>query len=109
MEFLDNVLETDIKKTIIPILETAMTGTMMDQAVERLGLKIYSEAEAFEVMLPEAEPALQLKVLDLIGRMNDRRYAALVGELLGSTETAVRRSATTVLKKLGYLSDASLV
>jgi AAA family ATP:ADP antiporter len=108
VEFLDNVLETDIKKTIIPIVETAMTGTMIDHTVERLGLKICNETEAFEVMLPEAEPALQLRVLELIDCLNDRRYAALVGELMGSTETAVRRSAASLLKKFGYLSDSPL-
>jgi AAA family ATP:ADP antiporter len=107
VEFLDNVLETDLKRTIIPIIETPLIDTVIDQIIERMGLKIPPELDAFALMLPEADPELQVQALELIALFNDRRYVSLVGELANDSDLRVRQTALGVLKRLGYLSGSS--
>ena len=103
VEFLDNVLEVDLKRTIIPIIETTMIETVIDQVIERLGLKVPDEREAYEQMLPEAAPDLQLQAIDLITDFKDPGYVTLAGELLNAHDAAVRQAALHLLRDLGYL------
>ena len=103
IEFLDNLLETDLKRALIPILETALIDTVIEQALDRLGMKIPSERHALEEMLPESDPPLQVQALELIDALNDRKYASLVGEMANSPDDNVQMAALSILKKMGYL------
>jgi AAA family ATP:ADP antiporter len=104
VDFLDNLLETDLKRIIIPIVETAIADTVVEQVIERLGLKVPSEREAFELMLPQADPDLQLQALSLIALLDDRRYIPLVGELINGRNPSVHAAAKGILKSMGYLN-----
>ena len=103
VEFLDNLLETDLKRVIIPIVETALADAVVEQVIERLGLKVPSEREAFELLLPETDPDLQLRALSLIARLNDRQYVPLVGELVNCRDRRVHAAAVEILQSMGYL------
>ena len=105
VELLDNLLEPDLKRVIIPIVEIALADTVVEQVIERLGLKIPSELQAFERMLPEADPELQSQALSLIALLNDRQYVPLVGELINSRDFRVHEAAVNILKTMGYLKS----
>ena len=102
IEFLDNVLETDLKRTIIPIVETALVDRMIAQTIEQLGADVPKEIDAFALMLPEADAELQLAALELIARLEDPAYAGLAAELMGSANPGVREAAGALFRKWGY-------
>ncbi len=104
VEFLDNLLETDLKQAVIPIVENALLEPMVARSVERLGLKIPSERDALELVVPEADPELQLTALNMIRKLGDPQYAALAAELMGSADARVREAAGGFLRSIGYLS-----
>lgn len=107
VEFLDNVLETNLKRTLIPIVETSVIDAVVEQTLDRLGLKIPSELNALELVLPESDPELQLRALDLISVLGDPRYAPLAGEMVSGGDPRVREAAERLLRELGYLSAGS--
>lgn len=102
IEFLDNVLETDLKRTIIPIVETALVDRMIEQTIQRLGVRVPREIDAFALMLPEADADLQLLALQLIARLDDPDYAGIAAELMGSPTHGVREAAAALFHKWGY-------
>lgn len=103
VEFLDNVLETDMKRTLIPILESSLIDTVIEEVLEKLGVGIPSERNALETMLPEADPPLQVLALQLIEHLGDRRFAGLAGEMANSPSPEVQEAAIRILKNIGYL------
>ncbi|WP_372682588.1 Npt1/Npt2 family nucleotide transporter [Desulfosarcina sp.] len=104
IEFLDNVLDTDLKRSLIPIVETALMDRMIEQTIARLGVKIPSEMDAFALMLPEADADLQIQALDLIAQLGDPAYAGLVAELMAMAHPRVRAAAGGLLQRFGYLA-----
>ncbi|MCB2149305.1 MAG: hypothetical protein KQI81_22685 [Deltaproteobacteria bacterium] len=103
IEFLDNVLDTDLKRTLIPIVETALVDRMIEQTILRLGIKIPSEMDAFALMLPEADADLQVQALELIARLGDPACAGLAAELMTIPHPRVRAAAEALLRRFGYL------
>ncbi len=104
IEFLDNVLDTDLKRTLIPIVETALVDRMIEQTILRLGVKIPSEMDAFALMLPEADTGLQIQALELIERLNDPACTGLAAELMTIPHAGVRAAASRLLQRFGYLA-----
>jgi len=102
VEFLDNVLGTNLKRVIIPIAETPLVDSMISQTLHRLGFKLLSETECFEILLSAANPVVQMQILALIERLKDDRYVQLVGRLLNSPDPEVRVVARNILKGLGF-------
>ncbi len=98
IEFLDNVLSTDLKRTLIPIVETPLVDRMIEQTIHRLGLHIPMEIDALAQMLPEADAGLQMVALDLIARLEDPAYARLTAELMGTAHPVVREAAAELFK-----------
>ena len=107
VEFLDNVLDTDLKRTIIPLVETSSVEKILQNAGAHWGLSIPSELEAFELVLPDADSELQLQTLAVITRLNDNAFAVLAAELAGSTDPEVRAAAILFLQKIGYMGESS--
>jgi AAA family ATP:ADP antiporter len=103
IEFLDNVLDTDLKRTLIPIVETAVADRMIEQTILRLGVKIPSEMDAFALMLPETDTDLQVQALELMAHLGDPACAGLAAELMTIPHPRVRAAATALLQRFGYL------
>ena len=80
LEFLDNLLEPNLKKALIPIIETAMLETITEEAIQKLNLRIPSEFECFKMLLNGHDRRVKLAVLYLIGQLEDERYWTLVKE-----------------------------
>src|SRR5690606_2191590 len=51
LEYLDNLLEPNLKKVLIPLVETAMMDTFSEKAIRHLKLRIPGEYECFKSLL----------------------------------------------------------
>lgn len=100
LEFLDNLLEPNLKRAVIPIIETAMLETISEEATKTMNLKIPSEYDCFKLLLRGKDVRIKLAVLYLIGQLGDRRFLPLVEESLESGQEKVRDFAQGVLSEL---------
>ncbi|MCB0587821.1 MAG: hypothetical protein KDD06_21190, partial [Phaeodactylibacter sp.] len=100
IEFLDNLLDMDFKKILIPIVETAMLETISDEAIRSLNLKIPSESECFELLLSGKDFRVKLAVLYLIGQLGDRQHLGLLEKCRHSPNEKVRAAAEKARKMI---------
>ncbi len=101
VEFLDNVLESDLKKIIIPIVETTMISSVIDKTLEQFGLKIKSEHECLTTLLSSEDTTLQIRTLYLVSQLKDEKYLPFIGSLVNSPDPKVRKMAGFALKHIG--------
>ena len=93
IEFLDNILDMDLKKILIPIVETAMLETISEEAIRNLHLKLPTERQCFELLLNGKDMRVKLAVLHLIGQLGNRQYLDLLETCRQSPNEKVRAAA----------------
>lgn len=103
VEFLDNVLEANLKKVIIPIVETTLVDAIMAETLEQFNSRIPSEYETLSILLSSEDNLLKTCAVRLIGELRDDRYASLIAGLIDSPDTELRKSAEQALQKIGIL------
>jgi len=101
VEYLDGVLETNLRKAIIPIIETSIVDTIIDQTVDRLDLKIPSEFEGLSLLLTREDPSLQGRALNLITLLKDEQYIPIISKLVNHSDNTVRDMTKLALKSMG--------
>ncbi len=102
IEFLDNVLEIDLKRVIIPLVETTMVGGLVDETLERFNLKVPSEFECLVMLLTGEDHSLQKDALHLIAKLGDDRYLRYIGQLVNSPDNKIKRMAVRVLQEMDF-------
>lgn len=65
LEFLDNLLGINLKKIIIPIIETAMLEEVSAEAIRQLNLSLPSELETLEKMMTGTNKNIQMAAYKL--------------------------------------------
>ena len=103
VEFLDNLLEMNLKKVIIPIAESALVDAMIEDSVKTLGLKIKSEFECLVTLLSSEDSRLQIHTLALVGQLKDDRYLPFISGLLNNPDKEVREMARFAVRKMGIM------
>ncbi len=78
IEFLDNLLDTRLKRVIIPILETTILDTHSEEALKNLNLHVPNEKECYSMLLSGNDIKIKLAVLYLIGQLQDPKYFDLI-------------------------------
>jgi ATP:ADP antiporter, AAA family len=78
IEFLDNLLEPGLKKTLIPIIETAMLETISEEAIRNLNLRIPSEMECLRLLLNSPDPKIKQSVSYLIEKLDNPDFKPLL-------------------------------
>lgn len=101
LEFLDNLLEPNLKKVLIPLVETAMMEGVSEKVVKRLGLKIPGEYECYALLLNGKDVRIMLAVLYIIRQLEDPRYIPLVKTATQRDEEKVRKYALDTLEMIG--------
>lgn len=101
LEFLDNLLEPNLKKILIPIVETAMLESLSEEVIRNLNLKIPDEYNCLRMLLRGKDTRVKLAVLYLIAQLKEPRYVPLVDQCLYSEIENVQAYAQTVREKLG--------
>jgi AAA family ATP:ADP antiporter len=74
IEFLDNLLESDLKRILIPIVEVSIVDTVNENVLRNLNLKVMGEFECFSMILNGNDTRLKLAVIYLIGQLKEKKY-----------------------------------
>ncbi len=78
IEFLDNILDTNLKKTLIPIIETTLSDSITKEIINELRIKVMSQGECFSMLLEGKDVKVKLAVLYLLSVLKDKRYIPIV-------------------------------
>ncbi|PHN04701.1 Npt1/Npt2 family nucleotide transporter [Flavilitoribacter nigricans] len=100
LEFLDNLLEANLKKVLIPLVETAMMDTFSEKAIKHLKLKIPGEYECFSRLLSGKDTRIALAVLYIIQQLDDPKYIPLVKMGIENPQEKIRDYALRTLEML---------
>lgn len=107
VEFLDNLLDTGLKRVIIPIVETTILDALIDDVLKKFDIQIPSEFECFTSLLSGDDNWLKVCVLDLIALSKESRYIPFIGKLIDNSSPAVTEKARFVLTEIGILRPPS--
>jgi len=107
VEFLDNLLDPDLKKVIIPLVETRLVNTLIDEAIAQFDIKIPSEFDCLVELLSGNDDWLKACTLNLIGYIKDDRYLPYIGTLINSPDPMVQQTAAFALRKLGIFENTA--
>ncbi len=99
IEFLDNILDNQLKKELIPIAESILVEAISEEKIKKLNLKILSESECYRTLLERKDSKLKLAVLYLIEKTNDPKYKPLVELVINDTNENIRNKALEILNK----------
>ncbi|MBU0971948.1 MAG: hypothetical protein KKC20_14930 [Proteobacteria bacterium] len=97
IEFLDNVLDINLKNVIMPVVETGC-GMMEGPVIPGEG-EIPEAFESYLSLLQGQDDFLKEKTLYLLSFMADPRYIPHIAKLLNSPARGVRQMAKTALKR----------
>ena len=107
IEFLDNVLDVNLKNTLIPIIETGGL-LMMDDLSYSPDEDIPEEYESYISLLQSNDDFLKEKTLYLLSFFKDDRYIPYIAMLLNSPVRGVRKMARFTLEKSWKFKISSL-
>jgi len=100
IEFLDNLLDTNLKRLLIPIAETAILENISGDALKSLNLKIPGEFQCFSMLLSGSDVKVNLAVLYLIRLTGDKKYIPLIANHTQSENPKIRTFAKEALTEL---------
>lgn len=102
IEFLDNLLTGDLKRTLLPILEDTVIDVTSEDILQKIKHQIPTEFECFQMLLNANDQKIKLAVLYLIAKQKDPRYLPLVEELVlkASSEPKVKDFAQKAFEAL---------
>lgn len=103
IEFLDNILDNQLKKELIPIAETILIDAGSEEKIRKLNIKAYSEEECYRILLQRNDIKLKQVVLQLIEKTNNKKLIPLVETLLVSENDKIKKQA---MATLGVLTKA---
>jgi len=101
VEYLDSALEMNLRKSIIPIIETPTAATMIDKTVAQLDLEVPSEFEGLVILLNREDKSLQISALNLIAYLKDEKYIPVISRLVNHPDRDIRDRTGFALKNLG--------
>ncbi|TYP97414.1 AAA family ATP:ADP antiporter [Tenacibaculum adriaticum] len=99
IEFLDNILDMQLKRELIPIAESILMDTASEEQIKKLNIRVPSELECFTQLLKRNDNKLKLTVLDLIEKTNDIKFKPLVEMILNNTDKKIKNKASEILAK----------
>lgn len=100
IEFLDNILDIELKKELIPIAESIVVEVTSEEKIKKLNLKVYSEAECYRTLLNRKDIKLKQAVLYLIEKTNDSKFTPLVEMVLNDKNEKIRNKASEILNQI---------
>ncbi len=104
VEFLDNVLKADLKKIIIPIVETTPTDVPMAKIRELFGFDLPSEEECIHFLLEGDDNWLKVGTLYYIAEMNYTKYRGFVANFDNDPAPLVRETSKYCLDRMSRSS-----
>ncbi len=100
VEFLDNILDANLKKIFIPVVESASVEALLNKTKELFGFDIPTEPESLDFILQGDDNWLKMCVLHLTTELQDTGSIDRVTKLLDDPDHMLKEAARHCLKKL---------
>jgi AAA family ATP:ADP antiporter len=100
VEFLDNILDSNLKKIFIPVVESASVESLLDKTKELFGFDIPTESESMDLILQGDDNWLKICVLHLMTELQDKGSIDRATKLLDDPDHMVKDAARQCLKKI---------
>ena len=101
VEFLDNILDKNLKKIFIPVVETSSIEALLNKTKELFGFDIPSESESIDFILESDDNWLKTCVLHLLTELKDKESIDRATELIDDPDLMVKEAVDHYLGKLG--------
>jgi AAA family ATP:ADP antiporter len=98
LEFLDNLLQNQLKTNIFPLLEYYVVKDEEDKS--NLKLKSLSEKAYLKLLIKSRGKRLKLEVINLVYYLNQKKYATIIKPLLKHKNSDVKYLAFQALNKI---------
>ena len=98
VEFLDNLLEPNLKKTLIPIAESAWFERISEKMLASLNVQVPSHKECLALLLQGRDVRLKMAVFKLLEALKSSDLNSILKPLLDSPVTKVREGAQRIIK-----------
>lgn len=99
IEYLDNLLDGDLKRILIPIVEISILDSISEEVLNEMNLKVMGEFECFSLILKRNDTKLKLAVIYLIGLLKDQRYQPILQSLKHDPNLKIRDYVAKALVK----------
>jgi AAA family ATP:ADP antiporter len=100
IEFLDNILDNQLKKELIPVAESILLESISEEKIKKLNLKVYSEEECYYELLSRKDLKLKQAVLYLIEQTHDKKFLPLLEIASKDTNEKIRLKALEMLAQI---------
>lgn len=100
IEFLDNILDNQLKKELIPVAESVMLDTFSEEKIKKLNIKVFSEIECYITLLNRKDVKLKQAVLYLIEQSKNKKFIPAVQIALNDTNDKIKQRAAEILQIL---------
>jgi AAA family ATP:ADP antiporter len=78
IEFLDNILDSELKKELMPVAESILVEITSEENIKKLNLKVLSETECYTELLNRKDAKLKMAVLSLIEKTGDKKFDTIL-------------------------------
>ncbi len=100
VEFLDNILDSNLKKIFIPVVESESVETLLNKTKEFFGFDIPTEPESLGLILQGDDNWLKICVLHLMKELQEKESIEWATKLLDDPDHMVKDAAQHCLKKI---------
>jgi len=100
IEFLDNLLSGNLKRTLLPIIEESALDISSEEVLQKIKHKIPTEHECFQLLLQGNDLKVKLAVLYLIKQQQEKKYIPILEQESKSDDLKVRAFAKDALESM---------
>ena len=97
IEFLDNLLESSLKRSLIPIVESSRADALKKR-IQLLEFSLSSEEESVELLLFGDDSWLKTCTIYLLTLNGNRRFEAMIRSLADTHDPLVNETATLYVR-----------
>jgi len=104
IEFLDNILEVNLKRILIPIVETSKAEIQLINAQKLFGFTMPTESECISLILQGDDNWLKVCTLYIIATLGYSKFIDPIVKLADVPDPMVKETAKYCLKRIGILN-----
>lgn len=105
LEFLDNILDPQLKRELLPIVESATLDPTSEDKIKQLNITTLNDIQCFSLLLQRPDLKLKLAVLQLIKHSRDKKYLPLLEPFLHNSHEKLHRSAKNAWNSIHGVSS----
>jgi AAA family ATP:ADP antiporter len=99
IEFLDNLLQKDVKATILPLLEESSTETLLDRASRIFKLRAPSREESLRTLLQNNDTWLKACALYEVGEKRIAEFLDVCRLMTADRDPLIQETATWAVSR----------